>query len=322
MILTENTKAGADNVAFTTADILNLVKRYRWLLISLPTASVVLALTLFPLIRPIWEASALIQVGQIWQSTLTSKAERLIEPPGQSAARIMNPSFGYEVFRHIGINVDNDSPQLRLLRKSLKAKPVKDAADLIEVRLRAYSEAEAKRLIEAVVEVVRAAHAKILDSHTLFTNNHIHVVERDIEQITQYLNQIETHLQAERSRLDRIEKEKPSNLGPNETILYSMLFEGISKEIAALTQQKFQVEANLLLNKTRILDLNEQINPSRTFPTRLASEIYADDKPVFPRKGWVVSMSVLAGLLLAFLIAWAHSMLGAAGNRAPESARP
>ena len=106
--------------------------RYKWWVAGVPIATMVVAFLVTNLIKPQWEAVALVQIGQVG-GALVESADRAVE-------RMKQTSFQWG---------------------AIKVKAVPNVTDLIEISVRGYSREEAKAKIEATVAYLRAIHDRM-----------------------------------------------------------------------------------------------------------------------------------------------------------------
>lgn len=257
-------------------DLFRIMRRYRWLLLAAPLLMVMIGLIAATLMRPVWEASALIEIGKLGKIGAVGE---LIETPGSTVGRLMNPGFGHGIFRRLGITPNPIPPELKLFQDSVKARAIPNT-ELIELKLKAYSPEEAKNQILAVVNQLRATQDETFNSHISYTKRLIAVIADRIEASRNAMNAL----------AQKIARPKP---GTNEVVLYAMLYQGTSKEINKLEQKKLQLE--------------ETLSPQKTYLTRLAGELYITDKPVAPKKRAIISLAALLGLLSAIFFAVLHN---------------
>lgn len=86
-------------------DIFNVMRRYKWLILTLPVVAAVFAALLVSIIlRPTWEASAILEVGQVGQVGQVGKMP--IEPVTNVVSRMLHPSFATGALSYANVKPD------------------------------------------------------------------------------------------------------------------------------------------------------------------------------------------------------------------------
>lgn len=247
-----------------------LVKHKKWVL-GIPVLSVLIAFISVSLTKPVWEASAAIQGGQVNQVS--------IEPAARSIERMRLKTFGDAVLTELKISLDEDNPQARLYRNSLKLK-VLGGTDLIRLQVRAYSRQEAISGIEATVNQLRKIHQQMAEPSLSLLRQQLTKLKKDIQQV-----------QEERDRLiDNLRLKEGPGYRFADKIALSQLLHSKDAELRRFEDRRFALE--------------EQLGPGRTYATSLLDRVYAGEKPVSPQKLLVLVLSAVAGLLIGILIAF------------------
>jgi|GEM_PF-1379169 len=280
--LSEQMQIETTNVLGGLVNMLNTFKKYKGLILLAPIFAAIAASLVVSQMPPVWEASSLIQVGQVGT---------VVEPSSRTVARVQNPSFIFGVFGQ-GKNMDEESPEFSLYKASFKARQLPNT-DLIELKLKAYSKESGKKLILVTVNQLRAVHDEMM--------------RPSVDRLEQELAEVKKGIQEGQSILNNL-RERLISSGPGATgsVLYAMLMQQKMSEIQLFAQRK--------------LALEEQLHPARTFPTKLVGEIYVSKKPVSPKKGLIVSLAVLLVLFGAVLAAFMHNSMTRHGGNSSSSA--
>lgn len=257
-------------------DLWQAMKRYKWLLLAAPILAVIVASVVAGRIKPVWEASALIQVGQLGQP------EQKVEPASRTVARMTNPSFMFRVFGQLGLPVDEESPEVNIYRASFKARQL-PGTDLIELKLRGPSNDTANKWILATVRQLRVDHDEMM--------------KPGIDRMEQQLAEVEKAARDGQNMVNDLRKQLISGkVGSAQAVLYVMLIQQKMAELQELGQRK--------------LALEEQAHPVRTFPTTLIGDVYVSKYPVSPNKRLILVTAMFLGLLGAVIIAYLHNSIG------------
>ena len=255
-----------------------LISQRRWLLGS-PFVCVVLAAVGVSVAKPKWEATAVIQIGQVGQSGV-GQGSQLIESPLRAIERMKMKSFEDDVLTALKIPVEVDDPVAKLFRSTLSLKAL-GATDLIQVKVRAGSRDQAQTWANAVVDRLREVHERL--------------AQPTIDRLRKQQSALKKQMQI-------IEEERKNLL----TI--------VSKSIETSGDNRFSANlllSNLLLQKNaelrdfemRRLAADEQLTSVRTYPTSLIDRIYVPEKPASPKKLLIVMLSAVLGLILGVVVA-------------------
>lgn len=255
-----------------------LISQRRWLL-GLPFVCVLLAAVGVFIAKPKWEATAVIQIGQVGQSGV-GQGSQLIEPPLRAIERMKMKSFEDDVLTALKIPVEVDDPVAKLFRSTLSLKAL-GATDLIQVKVRAVSRDQAQTWANAVVDRLREVHERL--------------AQPTIDRLRKQQSALKKQMQI-------IEEERKNLL----TI--------VSKSIETSGDNRFSANlllSNLLLQKNaelrdfemRRLAADEQLTSVRTYPTSLIDRIYVPEKPASPKKLLIVMLSAVLGLILGVVVA-------------------
>lgn len=255
-----------------------LISQRRWLL-GLPFVCVLLAAVGVFIAKPKWEATAVIQIGQVGQSGV-GQGSQLIEPPLRAIERMKMKSFEDDVLTALKIPVEVDDPVAKLFRSTLSLKAL-GATDLIQVKVRAVSRDQAQTWANAVVDRLREVHERL--------------AQPTIDRLRKQQSELKKQMQI-------IEEERKNLL----TI--------VSKSSETSGDSRFSANlllSNLLLQKNaelrdfemRRLAADEQLTSVRTYPTSLIDRIYVPEKPASPKKLLIVMLSAVLGLILGVVVA-------------------
>ena len=256
-----------------------LISQRRWLL-GLPFVCVLLATIGVIIAKPKWEATAVIQIGQVGQSGV-GQGSQLIEPPLRAIERMKMKSFEDDVLTALKIPVEVDDPVAKLFRSTLSLKAL-GATDLIQVKVRAASRDQAQTWANAVVDRLREVHERLAQP----------AIDRLRKQQSELKKQMQI-IEEERKNLLTIVSKR------NET-------SGDSRFSANLLLSNLLLQKNAELRdfEMRRLAADEQLTSVRTYPTSLIDRIYVPEKPASPKKLLIVMLSAVLGLILGIIVAF------------------
>lgn len=227
-------------------------------------------------IQPLqWEASTLIQVGQLGNAGGVGNA---IEPPLRVVDRIKNRSFQNDVLRNLGLMTDEDDSTAKVFRDTLKVKLEK--SELLNLTLRGMSPDEAKLHMSAVVNELKKIHARI----SVPTISRWH---QELASIERELKQANTEAEGLAKSLD-----SQSNLINDKNF----------SQVALLSNILIMREVELREFHDQKRMLEERLSPERTFDTNVLGRIEISTKPVFPKKSLYILAGLVTGLLLGALL--------------------
>lgn len=268
----------AANDEISLIDIFRVLKRYKWLLLAAPLFASSVALIMVRQMPSVWEGSALVLIGQVGQ------IGQNIEPPARAVERMTNPSFMHEVADSGNFGTEDKSSVFLLYEESFKAKQLPNT-DLIELKVRGYSREGVQALLMANVSGLRQIHDELIKPSVQNSKKNLALADRAINDVKNTMDWMQKRMMSGR-------------VNSTEAVPYAMLLQQKSSELQALEQRKISIE--------------EQLSPARTYPTSLVGKIYTSNKPVSPKKGLIIAMAALLGLLVAILLAFLHYSYGRA----------
>jgi uncharacterized protein involved in exopolysaccharide biosynthesis len=257
--------------------ILGAGKRYLigWLLVG-----TVVSIAVVVLVPERWEATALVRLGRVGAVHDTagvhpSEEALLIESPERASERFRMRSFQDNVLSALAISIEDSDARSDLYRTSLKARPVR-GTDLLELKVRGFSAQDAEALASGSVMHLREVHRTIEVPLADRLNAQVEETGRELVQA-----------ESERSRLSALLVEREGaakKAGFAESVYLANLIAQDDEKIRKL--------------RDRLILLQEQSSPSRTYPTGLLDTISVPPDPVFPRRVLVIVLAVGGGLML------------------------
>lgn len=276
-------------------ELVGLLWRGKGTLIAAVLLGGLLGLGAAALTAPSWRATALVQIGQVGQTTpsaMNPAGQELLESPARAIERVHDPVFTRALLSALGLPPDepSDSREAALIRGSLRASTPK-GSDLLELVVTGSSRDAARKAAEAAVALLANAHERIAEPTRLRIRGQLKAVSAEIEAATQ-----------EREKLREIAGRRDTvGIGNRfaENVLLGDLLSKKDRELRELRDRRLQLE--------------EQLSASRTFPTSLLSDIHVPVRPTSPRR----SLFAAGGAMVALFLALAWVLV-----RTPRSASP
>ena len=265
-----------DEICF--ADIWTTLKYYRQLILLAPLIGAIIAyIFVMFMVAPTWEASAIVQVGQVGQ---VGQVAKLVEPIQNVTFRMMQPSFQAGMFRQSNLNINELAGAKDIYGRTLKVSKVKDA-ELIEFKVRGYSADMAKSLTDTSISYLQKIHSEFFNT-----------MEARLKAQIQMGDEESKLLKAEIAFLNKQLQGNHDWNSYNATLAATVLHDK-SRQLRELSQVK--------------LILAEQLSPSITFVTRVVGDVSVSEEPVSPKKGLIIGLAVLIGLVGGIFVAFAHN---------------
>lgn len=235
-----------------------------------------LALGLALVLPKQWEASAVIQVGQITNET-PQLPPTPVETVARAVERLQLPQFADLVLQKLNLPVGiNENACTDLIRRSFKAAQLKNA-ELIEVTVRGFSQADAQRYVQAFSDALIGAHAGLAKPSLDKINASMVEVRRQISS--------EDVRKGELSALMRARDQAKTEAKFSESVLLATMVADNDRLLQGLRQREINIQ--------------EQLNPERTFNTRLFGPVHVSRRHVFPSGLLFAASGLVLGLLAA-----------------------
>ena len=256
-----------------------LIDQRRWLF-GIATLCVFLATVGILISKPKWEATAVIQIGQVGQSGV-GQGSQLIEPSVRAIERMKMKSFENDVLISLKIPVEDENPLASLFRSTLSLKAL-GTTDLIQVKVRGDSPDQTASWAQAVVDRLKNVHERLAQP----------TIDRLRKQQAELKKQMKS-IEEERANLLKIVS-KSSETSGDSRFSANLL----------LSNLLLQKNAELRDFEMRRLAADEQLTSVRTYPTSLIDRIYVPEKPASPKKLLIVMLSAVLGLILGIIVAF------------------
>ena len=221
-------------------------------------------------IAPQFEAVALLQTGTVSGS--------MIEEPTTALERLRSPSFLREIAVEVGDSAWVDQIDAGVQGRTLVAKIQKATPSMIEVRVVTGSPDSSKKIAEL-------STARLIRRQTELASRAVAKVEFDISVLKEKLGKSESDLTVLSKAID------PTNV-KNDTF----------SQLSLLTSLRMQRESDSFALRQSIYALENSLLPPLTQPARVLEDIFVSNKPVFPKKGVLLAMGLVAGLLVGVML--------------------
>lgn len=269
----------------TLAEALTFFKRHVVKIGAITLAGAAIGVGVAYVIPKQWEATALLQIGQVQNNSSPYNPVNQtipLETPARTVERTKIASFTDGLLTQLGLPLDQgESSRADTVRSSFAAKVVR-TADLVELKIRDLSPDDAQQSLKAAEKLIVDAHSK------LFLPS--------LNRLKADLDTVSTNLAVAQERLAGARKMANDQTGPggsarfSENVLLNNIINDMDKEVRTLVLRKSE--------------LTEQLDTSRTFNTREVGTISVSRRPVFPKR----AAFLLAGAFAGFVIGLCLSM--------------
>ncbi|SOZ13900.1 conserved hypothetical protein [Cupriavidus taiwanensis] len=266
----------------TFGDIFQFVGRHKYKFVLTMAAGAGIALIAALSLPRQWEASTVLQIGQVYYNNGKEQPQAMpIELPSRALERMKLGQFQDAVLRRLSLPIDlGASDESELIRRSATPRLIRNA-ELVEISVRGFSPADAKRYVEAYQNELIGAHQKL--------------AQPSMERIAAETTQTQWSLAKAEKRQQDLQQlaDERLKMGASdkfsESVLLSDLIGKNDEELRSLRQRR--------------VILSEESNPQRTFNTRPLSDIDVGKRPVWPKKSSFMAAGGAIGLVIG--LAWA-----------------
>jgi len=238
-------------------------------------------LAVFQFVPPRWTAKMTVQVGQISSPEGGAVISRLVENQLTAVDRYNLPSSRLQVLRELGMQPADTSRASKVIFDTLLGSPGK-SPNVINLQVSAYSREQAVAAMETSVKLLAAEHQKSLVPAIGRMNNDLAILTDKLKSAERDYANSYGWLAANAKR-----KNAPAN----------------NAQDVQLTNMTILADQRSIELRHGIMQLQEALEPTSSYPTRPMGEIFAPDRPSTP--GWTVFVAAGAvlGLALATLLA-------------------
>ncbi|HPH04761.1 MAG TPA: hypothetical protein PL131_02720 [Methylotenera sp.] len=265
------------NDELTISDVINFIKLNSRILLIGALMGGLLGLVISMILPARWEASTLIQVGQLADSGngIQAIGSQAIESPLLVLDRIKSKSFQNDVLVHLGMPTSEKDKEAESFRTLLKVKLEK--SNLIRVSVQARSQQEAGKLIDGLINVLKKIHLKISTP----------TINRWKTELLQTQQKLET-ANSESIRLEKLLQTQDGSLND------------LNFSRAALMSNILLLRGNEVKNlRIRESELEDFLSPVKTYETNQIGRIEISEDPLFPNKPIFCFIGFLMGLFFS-----------------------
>lgn len=242
------------------------------LLVGSIAASLLVAVVAVFMMTPEYEASAVVQLGQVGGNPIESVV--------QAVERMKSVPFQSRVAQSIG----DDDWATRLQEflpgkvKDLSVQGLKSSDRLIELKVRAKEQKEASRKAEAVIKQLVIVHDDLAKPTLLKMNGDLNIVKEKLAAAERDLQKLGKLVANTPIRDDRF------------------------TQLSLMTTVRLQKEADMFGQRQAIMALETALTPPATRPAKALESVFVSNTPVSPKKGLILALGSIGGLLVGILL--------------------
>lgn len=251
-------------------DFLELLRglRRQWLwLVICPAVLFIAAFVILQFVRPQYEASMLLQVGQAGQ--IKPEVDRLIESPTAVASRVTELAYLPKDM------LDSNSAEAVLFRKDLTAAALA-GTDLVLIRSRGYDRGALSAEMSVLSGNIIRQHGVELEHLANVNRTYVAALQQDVNATTSLTTRLG----------DASLKNGPKS--SEASVLTSLLLANTAKDLREIKEQMHKV--------------NTALDPTRTYNTSVIT-IEVKSRPVSPQRAQIFVVALIFGLLLGSIVA-------------------
>jgi uncharacterized protein involved in exopolysaccharide biosynthesis len=276
-------------------ELIDIFSAYKWLISGFALLGAGLAFAFVTVVlHPVWEASAILEIGRITESAAAVDAGNVsgntevrgqIELTPNVVARMTHPSFYLNTLPFLG----SDQAGYGLARRELRTLSVTQVknTELIDVRLRAHSPEDAKKLLLASIANLKKVHD-----------------EKAAKLIAVLAEQNGKEIALINTKLQEVAKEEG---GLRQRLFSNNNWNSFDATLSATVLQNKAAEL-YKLSQTKMLLENRQ-DQSRIIPTGTVGDVYVSDGAVSPNVPLFVGVGFALGLLGALCVVYVHKLI-------------
>jgi len=268
-------------VVVTFEDVVEFVQRHLKMISFLGLAGLVIGIAATFAIPRQWEATGVLQVGQVANESATASGpSMLIEPTARALERLRIPQFADAVLKQLNLaGGPEEGAEASLIRNSLKSTML-TGSDLIQYSVRGFSPDQAKQAAQAVSDELTRIHGGLMRPS---------------------VDRLNADLQEVAEGVVREEKRREMLNGLVRTRDQAGLAAKFSENVL-LSEMVNENEKALRFLRFRKNTLQELLSAERTYNTHLLGPVEIGRRYVFPRKSIFGGAGLVIGLLLGALL--------------------
>ncbi|MBY4731316.1 hypothetical protein [Cupriavidus pauculus] len=261
------------------ADLPAMVRASIKHLLSATFLGAIIALAIAETLTPKWTGRVTVQVGQI---TGPGQNPRLIEPALTTSERVNLPSTRVDVVKAMGLpSPESGHRESSLVFDSIRGTPSR-GGDLLNLQVSAFSREQAANALQTTFALLNGVH-------TVQFQPSVDRMKVELANIKARLADNEREYEQTYRALKTGRDPAAKAVGAGD-ILASNILSMLQQRIEELTKQKEQLE--------------DALDPVRTYPTRVLGNIYVPTRPNTPGKLLVIAAGAALGLLVGLGIAF------------------
>jgi len=243
------------------------------------------------LIPPRYEAVALVQVGQVGQVGQVAQlglvgqvSSVALEPTQQVVERMKTPTFQAAVARGVGnqswlesIARADGSASGYLTPSVAKATMGQTAAPLLELKAKADSSEAARAIAEMAINELSKRQAELARP----------ALER---------MQGDLHIAKERRKSAEVDLESLGKL-----VSVAGIRDDRFTQLSLMNSLRLQKQSELFFQRQMVAALEAALGAPATQPAKAMEAVFASDKPISPKKGLLLALGLIGGLLAGVL---------------------
>jgi Chain length determinant protein len=260
---------------------LNRLKQ-RWkLATSAVMAMFAVAVTYSFIVPTQWEASSIVQIGQVAQHTIGAQTQ-LAESASRLFERVKSKAFKEMVIEDLATPYSRTltPDEVRIFTSSLNIKLLTNP-DIVDIKVRGLTQSRAQENLEYVVKRLRTIHTELSAPTLAKSKDSLTILNAELESLNSERKAFSTFITQSVSS-DRVDHFLQKSV-------YATLISNVDKERRIVLEKR--------------LALEEQLSPARTYPTSVLDRIVVSKEPVAPLTGLALLMAlVLSGFLVLLIV--------------------
>lgn len=253
-------------------ELYSVLKRRKKLIWSVTALLTLLALVYVFVAKPVYQVKTMIEVGQIDAKPIDNVND-------------IQQKLSYEY------QVDLKEKEIELPRVQSISVP-KGSESILSMNIHGYSNDEAVKYIQTVIEKIETDYKKKTDAYTDSQKTLIQLIQEDIKENSTSLEQMKEAMNTYSQKIISLTSEDAALAG-----IYALQIGQKQTEL-----QELKKYISKLKNKEQELKLS--ITPFMMKSTHIVGEIETLDKPIKPKKALIVIVAFITGLMLSIFLAF------------------
>jgi len=170
------------------------------------------------------------------------------------------------------------------------ATAIKNTNNLIVLKAQAYSNTDAKKYLQEIVNTLIAHQNKVLDEYISLQKKHLQRLSKDEKEIQKIIVSFEKKEKDYDEKIIRLEKKNPALAA-----IYSL-------EVGKQFSQMNKLRETLLKQQSKRSELEVLIAPVNIKPTHIIGEIEVLENPIKPKKKLIIIVAFITSFILAVFL--------------------